>query len=279
MSIRPLPSFGLLLALLGVLLTGPAHAEETATPAGGHLDRVQRAGEVQVCIWPDYYGISYRNPKTQKLTGIDVDLARELGKDLGVQVQFIDSSFARLIDDITADRCDIAMFAIGIIPSRQAKLRFSSPHLQSDIYAITTKSNRLIQTWADIDRPGVMIAVAKGTLHESIMHDKLKQAELLVLDTPFAREQEVESGRADVFMTDFPYSRRMLETTDWARRIDPTETYHITPYAWAMQQGDDAWHQRIEAFVHTIKQDGRLRATAERHGLVPILTSAIPLKD
>ena len=33
--------------------------------------------------------------------GIDIDLAHELGKSLGVAVNFVDSSFARLIDDLT----------------------------------------------------------------------------------------------------------------------------------------------------------------------------------
>lgn len=239
----------------------------------GRLERVVADKKVKVCIWPDYYGISYRNPKTLALSGIDVDMAGELGKDLGVAVEFVDSSFARLIADVTEDRCDVAMFAIGINPQRLEKLRFTKPHLASDIYAIATRSNRRIQNWDDIDRPGSVVAVAKGTLHEPTMKQKLKAAELRVLDTSHAREQEVESGRADVFMTDFPYSRRMLETTDWARLVKPVGTYHVTPYAYAMKPGDDAWHARLERFVADIKQDGRLLAAARRHKLDPIVVS------
>lgn len=63
---------------------------------------------------------------------------------------------------------------------------------------------------------------AKGTLHEPLMRERLKNARLITPDTPHAREQEVQAGRADVFMTDFPYTRRMLETTDWARLVAPT---------------------------------------------------------
>jgi cyclohexadienyl dehydratase len=187
--------------------------------AMARLDRVREARVLRVCIWPDYYSITYRNPKTQLLSGIDIDLAGELGKDLGVAVQFVDSSFAKLIDDVTQDRCDLAMFAVGITPARAEKLRFTRPYLASDIYAITTKTNRRIKDWDQIDRPGSVVAVAKGTLHESIMKDKLKAAQLLVLDTPFAREQEVQSGRADVFLTDYPYSQRFLASTDWARLV------------------------------------------------------------
>ncbi len=256
------------LILIGLALLAhqlPAFAQESA------LDRIAAAKTVRVCIWPDYFGISYRDPKTRQLSGIDIDMAKGLARDLGVGLEFIDSSFARLIADLTEDRCDIAMFAIGITPQRAEKLRFTKPHLASDIYAITTKSNRRIRAWDDIDKAGSVVAVAKGTLHEPVMKEKLKNGTLKVLDTPHAREQEVESGRADVFMTDFPYSQRMLKTTDWARLIKPDSTYHITPYAYAMRPGDDRWHARIEAFVATAKRNGELKAAAERHGLLPIL--------
>lgn len=207
---------------------------------------------------------------TQELSGIDIDLAHALARDLGVSPVFVDSSFAKLIDDVTRDRCDIAMFAIGILPQRAEKLRFSQPYLQSDIYAITTRSNRRIKSWQDIDAPGVIVAVAKGTLHEPVMRKKLQHATLMVVEPPRTREQEVESGRADVFMTDYPYSQRMLETSDWARLLTPSPTYHLTPYAYAMQKGDDAWHARIEHFVRNIKKDGRLQQAARKHQLEPV---------
>ena len=251
---------------LAVALAMPAQA------AASGLDRVQASGQLRVCIWPDYYSITYRNPKTQQLSGIDIEMAGELGKDLGVGVQFVDSSFARLIDDVVGDRCDIAMFAIGITPSRAEKLRFSRPHLASDIYAISSKTNRRIKDWNDIDKPGSVVAVAKGTVHEPVMKEKLRAAQLLVLDTPFAREQEVQSGRADVFITDYPYSQRFLANADWARLISPPAAYHITPYAYAMVPGDDVWHARIERFVADVKRDGRLRAAARRYQLEAIVT-------
>ncbi len=254
------------------VVAGVFSLQSVAQDAGvSRLERVQAAKVVRVCIWPDYYGITYRNPKTQELTGIDIDLAHELGKDLGVAVKFIDSSFAKLIDDVTQDHCDVAMFAIGITPSRAQKLRFTQPHLASDIYGITTKRNKRIKSWVDIDKPGSVVAVAKGTLHEPVMKEVLKQAQLVALDTPFAREQEVQSGRADVFITDYPYIQRFLANADWARLVSPPSNYHVTPYAYAMLPGDDVWHARLERFVSDIKRDGRLMAAAKNHKLDPIV--------
>lgn len=244
---------------------------QAVEPTGGHLERIAGSKSLRICIWPDYYSITYRNPKTQQLSGIDIDLALELGKDLGAPVDFIDSSFAKLVDDVTQDRCDVAMFAIGITPLRAEKLRFTKPHLASDIYAIASKSNRRIKDWSDIDKPGSVVAVAKGTLHEPVMKERLQAAQLLVLDTPFAREQEVQAGRADVFMTDYPYSQRFLVNADWARLVVPPGIYHITPYAYALKPGDDRWHARVEQFVSDIKRDGRLMAAAKRYKLDPIV--------
>jgi len=255
---------------LAMCLALPVQAAGPQAPHG-HLERVMADKAVRVCIWPDYYGISYRNPKTQVLSGIDIDMAKALGKDLGVKVTFVDSSFARLVADITSDRCDVAMFAVGITPQRKEKLRFTTPHLASDIYAIASKTNRRIKQWDDIDKPDSVVAVAKGTLHEPVMRSKLKAAKLLVLDTPFAREQEVQSGRADVFMTDYPYIQRFLANAQWARLMSPPSTYHVTPYAYAVQPGDDEWHARLERFVSDIKRDGRLMSAAKRHKLDPIV--------
>ena len=239
--------------------------------AASRLDDIVSTGRVRVCIWPDYYGISYRNPKTQQLSGIDVDMARELGKDLGVAVHFVDSAFSRFIDDLADERCDIAMFAIGITPARAERLRFTRPHLASDIYAIASKTNRRIRGWDDIDQPGSVVAVARGTVHESLLRERLKNAQLLVLDTPFAREQEVQSGRADVFMTDYQYSQRFLANADWARLVAPPGSYHVTPYAYAMLPGDDAWYGRVERFVDEVRRDGRLLESAKQYRLEAIV--------
>ena len=237
------------------------------------LSSILDARKLRVCIWPEYFGISYVDPRTQALRGIDIDLAYELGKDLGVNVVFVESSFATLNADIQNKRCDIAMFAIGQTPLRMEKLSLTTPHLASDIYAIVTKNNRRIQQWEDIDKPNVIVAVAKGTYHVNVMQQKLQYAKLLILDSFNAREQEVEAGRADVFMTDYPFGMRMIQEKEWAKLIIPTQPFHITPYGWAMARGEDRFFSRVESFITTIKHDGRLLKAAQKHHLSPIVVT------
>lgn len=238
---------------------------------GTKLEEIKKNNELKVCTWPQYYGISYIDQRTQKLIGIDSDLSVELAKDLGVKLKLIKSSFPTLIKDVTSNKCDIAMFAIGNTESRRAKMRFTTPHLESDIYAVTTKTNKRINSWDDIDKKGIVVAVAKGTYHEPVMKDKLKNAELVVIKGFKQREEEVQAGRADVFMTDYPYGKKMLAKTDWAKLVIPEKTYHLTPYAWTMAYGNDEFYEAVEKFISDIKKDGRLLNLARKNGLEPIV--------
>ena len=246
----------------------------TATPAalaGPVLDRVKKSGAVRVCIWPDYYGVSLRSPRTQQLVGIDIDLSAAFAGDQTYRLEYVDSSFATLVSDLESDRCDIAMFAIGMLPQRVEKLRFTRPYMQSDIYAVTTRANRVVQRWEDIDKPGVAVAVQAGTFMEPVMGAALKQARLVQVAPPATRERELEAGRVDVFMTDYPYSRRLLDNADWATLISPPQPFHVLPYAYAVKPGDAEWLTQVDEFVARIQRDGRLEAAARKHGLSPIV--------
>ena len=253
----------LLLACMGV----GAHA---AT----RLEQVQAARELRVCIWPEYYGITYRNPKTGQLSGIDIDVAQALGLELGVRVQFIDSSFPQLASNLLGNVCDIAMHAVGITPQRAAVLAFTQPYMRSGIYAVVSAHAGTIERWDQLDQPGRVIAVQAGTFMEAAMRTALRHAQLAVIAPPMQREAEVESGRADAFMTDYPYSLRMLATTSWARVLAPAQPFHPTDYAYALAPGDPSLRQRVDDFMQVLRSDGRLRRFADKYKLSAILLPA-----
>ncbi|MFG6465789.1 ABC transporter substrate-binding protein [Roseateles sp. BYS87W] len=255
-----------LLCMLGLLLAArPALADV--------LDQVRSAGVLRVCIWPEYYGVTFRNPRTQQLGGIDIDLSAELARDLGVKLEHVETSFPQLAADVNAGRCDVAMFAVGMPPSRKEVLAFTEPYMQSDIYGVTNRASRTVRQWADIDQPGVVVAVQAGTFMEPVMKDALKQARMVVIKPPATREQELEAGRVDVFMTDYPYSRRLLDNADWARLVSPPKPFHVLPYGYAVKKGEARWLARVDEFVAAIKRDGRLLAAARRHGLADIVVT------
>lgn len=243
--------------------------------AGLIFDRVQSRGVVKVCIWPDYYGVTFRDPRSGRLQGIDIELSAELAKDLGVRLEYVDSSFLKLIPDLLGSRCDVAMFAVGMLPQRKEKLSFTAPYLRSDIYGISTKTNPAVKKWADIDKPGVQVAVQRGTFMEPVMRQSLNYANVVAVELPQTREKELMAGRVDVFMTDYPYSRRLLDGADWAQLIAPPKPFYILPYGYAVNPNDLQWLARLNRFVADIKRDGRLARAAQKNGLTTIMVTDV----
>lgn len=251
----------------------PARAAQAAADSPV-LERARQTGELRVCIWPEYHGITLRHPHTHELSGIDIELSAELARDLGLRARYVDSSFATLEDDVEAERCDVAMFAIGTLPQRMERLRFTRPYMKSGILAVATRSSRVVRGWQDIDRPGVLVAVQAGTFMETVVGAALREATLVSVRPPMTRERELEAGRVDVFMTDLPYGRRLASRVGWARLIAPPAPFHELPYAYAVRPGDEAWLGTVDGFVARIQRDGRLQAAARRHGLSDVIVRA-----
>ena len=253
-----------------VLLAGTVQA--AAQQKESHLDRVVKAQKLRVCIWPEYYAISYKNPRTGQLEGIDIDVAKELAGELKAQLEFVESGFQAFIADLQADKCDIGMFGVGATLTRARAVEFSDPYLITSIYGVTKKDHPKIKSWNDMDQDGIVVAAQLGSYVDTFMKTYLKKAKVLSVQPPGTREGEVAAGRADILMTDYPVAKKLEATQDWAKIINPVEPLAVTPYAYVVAPGDQIWLNYINLFVKTIKRDGRLLNAAKKNGLEPIVT-------
>ena len=246
-------------------------APPTRVEVTERLTVIRARGELLVCIWPEYFAISFRNPRNGELEGLDIDLARALATRLSVRLTFVETNFAEFMERIEDGSCDIAMMGVGVTPPRALRVAFSKPYMASSVFAVTTRTNTRIVNWRDIDLPGNVVAVAAGTVMEPLMRETLRNAELMVVRPPRTREGEIQSGRADVFMSDFPYTRRMVLMHDWARVMEPPGRFGETLYAYALPKNDPAWLNEANAFLERMRVDGTLARAGQRHGLSPIL--------
>jgi cyclohexadienyl dehydratase len=254
--------------LLSPVLLLPS--ESQAQTVQSHLIEVTKSKKLRVCQYPQYYSISFRNPKTGQIEGIDADLAKELAKDLGAELEIVESSFGTFIADLQANKCDIGMFALGASLKRGQAVEFSKPYLITNVYGVTRKGSP-IKSWADVDKKGVRAAVSLGSFIEPFMKSYLKNAELISVAPPNTREAELVAGRVDIIMTDYPTAIKVTDEFDWAQTIVPDEKLAVTPYAYAVAQGDQIWLNYINLFIDTIKLDGRLNTYANKNKLGPIV--------
>jgi len=257
------------LALAAAISAGPA-VPATAQQTQSRLFEITKSHKLRVCQFPLYYSISFRNPKTGELEGIDADLSKELAKELDAKLEVVETSFGSFIADLQANKCDIGMFGVGATLKRAQAVEFSKPYLVTNIYAVVRKDGP-IKTWEDIDKKGIKVAVSLGSFIEPFMKDYMKNAEVISVAPPNTREAELVAGRVDVDMTDFPTAVKVTDEFDWAAYVTPKEKLAVTPYAYVVAPGDQIWLNYINLFVDTIKLDGRLVKYANKNKLGPIV--------
>lgn len=255
-------------ALAAVLLW--FHGEAVAQQTESRLYEITKSGKLRVCQYPLYYSISHRNPQTGMIEGIDADLSKELARELGVELEIVESSFGTFIADLQADKCEIGMFGVGATLARAQAAAFSDPYLLTSIYGVGRKGGK-VATWEDLDKEGIRVAVTLGSYIEPFMKDYLKVAEVVVVAPPATRESELVAGRVDIIMTDYPTAVKVTDEFDWAVTVAPSETLRLTPYSYVVPHGDQIWLNYVNLFVRTIKLDGRLQFYAEKNKLGPIV--------
>ena len=246
------------------------HGEAVAQQTESRLYEITKSGKLRVCQYPLYYSISHRNPQTGMIEGIDADLSKELAKELGVELEIVESSFGTFIADLQAGKCEIGMFGVGATLARAQAAAFSDPYLLTSIYGVGRKGGK-VDTWEDIDKEGIKVAVTLGSYIEPFMKDYLKAAEVVIVAPPATRESELIAGRVDIIMTDYPTAVKVTDEFDWAVTVAPNETLRLTPYSYVVPHGDQIWLNYVNLFVKTIKLDGRLQFYAEKNKLGPIV--------
>lgn len=127
-------------------------------------------------------GINLGNPVLAQGTpnapsGVTVDLARELGKRLGVAVEMTTVDAARKsFEALKAGTVDVIFLAIE--PARAADAEFTSPYvLIEGVYLVPQDSP--IKTNADVDAAGIKIGVKKGSAYDLFLTRTLKHAEIV----------------------------------------------------------------------------------------------------
>ena len=170
-----------------------------ATPPS--FKRAQAAGLLRVGTPADYAPFSVVG--AEGVSGSDVELAQQLGDALSLKTVFVHTSWRKLMEDLRADRFDIAVGGISVTPVRAALATFSAPVVRSGKTAIgrCADAHRLGR-FGSIDRKSVTVIVNPGGTNESFAHAHLRSAHLVEHPDNRTIFDEILAGRADVMFTD-----------------------------------------------------------------------------
>ena len=139
-------------------------------------DLVQ-AGRLRVGLGLGTPALAIKDPATGEVRGPALDLARALAARIGIELLPVEYPRpGAVMEGVRTNAWDVAFLVID--PARAAEADFSPPYMQSDFtYLVPAGSS--IRNIADVEQPGVRIAVARGDASDLHLSRTLKRAELV----------------------------------------------------------------------------------------------------
>jgi polar amino acid transport system substrate-binding protein len=120
--------------------------------------------------------LAQKDPSTGQAMGVSVDLASELARRLGVGLALVVFDAAgKSVDAVTHEQADVGFFAVD--PVRGQGIAFTAPYVLIEGSYLVRQDSPL-QRNEDVDRPGVRVAVGKGSAYDLYLTREIKQAQL-----------------------------------------------------------------------------------------------------
>jgi polar amino acid transport system substrate-binding protein len=168
----------------------PAPAAENVISPGGTLRVVYLAGNAAQAV---------RDAKSGEISGVSVDLARDLAKQFNVPLEMNGlAGVQEVIDAVRDEKADIGFLASD--PSRRGPVEFSQVYLRNP-QSLIVRDESPIRSFDDIDRAGVRIGVTRMDSIGIYLKRNLKTAQLIEFDATqiAAVRQQFDAGAIDAF--------------------------------------------------------------------------------
>ena len=197
----------LLVALGALILTGCAAPPPAAAPAEKDLlDIIRERGVMRVSTDANYAPQSYFDEQTKTWTGFDIDVAYEVGRRLGVQVEFVTPDWSAITAGNWARRWDVSIGSMTITPEREKVLDFTPPYYYTAAqFGVRSDLQDAIKGLDDL--AGKTICVGEATVYEEYLNGKLNIEGILVqppadvkvatVKTDLECIQSMQAGRKD----------------------------------------------------------------------------------
>jgi len=249
-----------LLALLCGMNLGVAHADAT-------LDKIQQRHTINVGVMLTGAPFGTIDPQTRQHQGYNVELADELGKRLGVDVETVSVLAPNRVQFLQQGKVDVLIANMQYTDERAQILDYvPTPYEQVGGAALMHKGAG-IQTWADLK--GKPVCVSQG----SNFIEPLQQQYGAQIKAFRSQSESLLSLRGNGCVAAVhvsPTLHGLLDNTEWAGYEIPLDSDLIPSDSviW-LRKGEHDTQARIDAIVRDWHRSGWLLALGERTGMHP----------
>lgn len=234
------------------------------------LAQISATGVLRVGTTGDYAPFSYSAQAgdverwAETLSGVDVDLARDLAAALGVELEFVRTSWPTLSEDLLAGRFDVAMSGVSRSLDRARLGHLSLPYYVGGKMPIARcEDRRRFGSLDGIDQPGVRVIVNPGGTNERFVDEQLQQAEKVLHADNRTIFTALLAGEADVMVTDsIEVALQARKNPGLCGTMGRTLTYQEKAY---FMPADAALARFVDTWLSLRLGDGTVNRALEYH--------------
>lgn len=166
--------------------------------ANNELEQIKSAGTMKVGMMGTYRPYNFLNDN-KEMDGFDADIAREVAKRLGVEVEFVSQEFSGLTPSLQSKKIDAIISQMTITDERKQALDFSEGYITNQVKIIVKNDNNDITKLEDFK--GKTIGVGLGTNDETYLRNevlpKVGDFTIKTYDDVITSLKDLDAGRID----------------------------------------------------------------------------------
>ena len=248
-------------ALIGVILGGCATAY--TPPTAEAKNSLAPTGTLRAGILVTTALQVTKDSASGELKGVSVDLGKELARRVGVPFTPVGyTSITALIEGANKGQWDVAYFVLD--PSRQKVVDFVAPYMEVEVGYLVAPGSA-IKTLANVDQPGVRVAVAKQGGPDLYLSQNLKRAQVVRGDDVPAAVELLRSGKVDALAANKAILFDESELIPGSRVLDGRIS--VVEYGMVTPKGRGAGNAYARQFLEEAKSAGLIKSYIESAGL------------
>jgi polar amino acid transport system substrate-binding protein len=259
--------------------TAPATSPAATAPAADDSwDRIQAAGKIVAGTAADYPPFESYVAEGQ-IDGFDIALMDEIGRRLGVAIEYRDFAFDGLGPALIQGQIDVAIAAISRTPEREAVVDFSNVYLVSEDGILAHEDSDITIGSAD-DLAAYRVGVQRNTVYQDWVQTTLIDTGRMSPDNLFAYEKaehairDLRDGRVDLMILDAQAAQAFVE--EGGLKL-VGKGLNAQNYAIALPKGTLSLKAKLDEVITGLYNDGTIAGLAQRYlGLPQVLPTPTP---
>ena len=241
-------------------------AQATDDEENKAVEAIRKSGVLKVGTAGDYQPMSCLDPETGTYVGFDAELAEDLASSLGVELEYVETSWPTLMDDTLAGKFDLAICGITITDARKEQALMSEGYLKNGKTVLCRAEDAEKYTSLEaINQPEVCVMENPGGLNEKFARENLPDATLIIHDVNQEIPGLVASGKADVMITEIMEAGYYVGQDERLAAPLIYEPFTNGQLGVLMPKGSEDLLDYVNVFLEEEKKTGRIDALAEEY--------------